>query len=417
MGQRCWFVRLIVLVTAATAMLAASVGPAAAATFALIPPLNDSQALATYIRYEDFPYRAYNDTRGATAEPGDPTCAGSDANVWYVVTGTGTPVTIDTYGSNYDTTLSVYLSSAALACNDDAGGTSQSELTIDTVAGYEYHVMVGTKAGEPGGLLLFTALMPGQTPPDVVPPPPNDQIYDATEIAALPFTDQEDTRGAFESGYESGYCGVWKSVWYHYRPDTGAHVFFDTFGSDYNTELSVYRYTDADGLQQIACNDDSGVGDNYQQSRVELDVAAGTDYYVLVTEPYQYSMPQGGILQFHAGTIVPFAITVQIDPTARFSRKHITAAVTGSTTCTRPATVTVEVTLTQTVNGVTTSGHDFSSVACDPAQAAPWRVNVFPDAGRWRAGTAHVVADAQSDSLGETSYAHAERDVTLRPGP
>jgi hypothetical protein len=55
--------------------------------------------------------------------------------------------------------------------------------------------MVGTKAGEPGGLLLFTAAMPGQTPPDLVPPPPNDQIYDATEIAALPFSNQVDTRG------------------------------------------------------------------------------------------------------------------------------------------------------------------------------------------------------------------------------
>jgi hypothetical protein len=35
-------------------------------------------------------------------------------------------------------------------------------------------------------------------------PPPNDQIYDATEISALPYADQVDTRGANAYGYERG---------------------------------------------------------------------------------------------------------------------------------------------------------------------------------------------------------------------
>jgi hypothetical protein len=43
----------------------------------------------------------------------------------------------------------------------------------------------------------------GRTPPDVVPPP-NDQICDATEISALLYADQVDTRGANAYGYESG---------------------------------------------------------------------------------------------------------------------------------------------------------------------------------------------------------------------
>jgi hypothetical protein len=216
-------------------------------------------------------------------------------------------------------------------------------------------------------------------------------------------------------GYESGYCGVWKSVWYHYQPAADAHVYFDTFGSNYDTMLSVYRYT-ADGLQEIACNDNSADGDNYYQSRVELDVVAGVDYYILVTEPYSFSTPQGGMLQFHAGVVVPFAITVQVDPTAALARRHFSAALTGTATCTHPATVTVTLTLTltQTAATGTTSGYGFSSVACDPLQPAQWKVDVLPDAGRWRPGAAYAVADAVSTSLGETTQAHTERAVTLR---
>jgi len=412
MRRRGWLVRLAVVLTAVTGALWASAAPAAAATFPYVPPINDQASFPTFIRDTDYPYRAYLDTRGATVEANDPTCAGSGTNVWYVVVGTGGPVTIQTYGSNYDTTLSVYLGTQ-LACNDDAGGTTQSEVTIDTVPGYEYDVMVAAKAGELGGLLLFTALLPGQTPPAVVPPPANDQIYDATEISAVPYTDQVDTRGANAYGYESAYCGTWKSVWYHYQPAADARVFFDTFGSDYDTALSVYRL-DADNLVEIACNDDAGLPDTYQQSRLELDLIGGVDYYVLVTQPYKVSTPQGGMLQLNAGTAVPFAIDVTVDPNASLSRRQFAAFVTGTATCTRPGTLVVNVALTQTASRTTTTGSGFNSVDCSPATPAQWRVDVLADSRRWRQGLANAVVDVQGNSFGETATAHAEATVTIR---
>jgi hypothetical protein len=415
MRRQGWLVRLAVIVTAVTGVLGGAAAPAAAATFPYIPPFNDQAGYPTFIRDTDYPYRAYLDTRGATVEANDPTCAGSGTNVWYVVVGTGGPVTIQTYGSNYDTTLSVYLG-AQLACNDDAGGTTQSEITIDTVPGYEYDVMVAAKAGEPGGLLLFTALLPGQTPPDVVPPPPNDQIYDATEISALPYADQVDTRGANAYGYESGYCGTWKSVWYHYRPAADARVFFDTFGSDYDTALSVYQLA-ADNLVEIACNDDAGIGGSYYQSRLEVDVLAGVDYYILVTEPFKLSTPQGGTLRLNAGAAVPFAIDVSVDATASLSRRQLVATVTGTATCTRPSTLAVTVALTQPASRITTTGNGFSSVDCSPATPAQWLVDVPADSGRWRPGQANAVVDVQGDSFGQTATAHAEATVTLRNQP
>jgi hypothetical protein len=72
--------------------------------------------------------------------------------VWFKVTGTGSEITIDTAGSDFDTVVAVYTDPAsaasAVACNDDValepvGRTLQSAVTFPTVAGTTYYVQVG----------------------------------------------------------------------------------------------------------------------------------------------------------------------------------------------------------------------------------------------------------------------------------
>ena len=72
--------------------------------------------------------------------------------LWYKITGTGAPVTIDTAGSNFDTVIGVFQRDGSayteLACNDDVlsepvGSTYQAALTFDTVAGQTYYIEVG----------------------------------------------------------------------------------------------------------------------------------------------------------------------------------------------------------------------------------------------------------------------------------
>ena len=72
--------------------------------------------------------------------------------VWYTVTGTGDPITIDTAGSAYDTVIAVYAGSPGalepVACVDDVlldpvGRTLQAAVTFDTVAGETYYVQIG----------------------------------------------------------------------------------------------------------------------------------------------------------------------------------------------------------------------------------------------------------------------------------
>ena len=95
-----------------------------------------------------------NSTDGSQVNPqGDPAnpcvLGGSRVfrSVWYTLTGTGGPVTLSTLGSRYDTVISVFTGSTAVACNDDdaapsAAGAVESTLTFNTAAGITYSVMV-----------------------------------------------------------------------------------------------------------------------------------------------------------------------------------------------------------------------------------------------------------------------------------
>ena len=75
--------------------------------------------------------------------------------VWYRIVGTGSPITVDTAGSDFDTVIAVYTSDGSGgftpvpdACVDDVpvdpvGRTLQSSVTFDTVAGTTYYVQIG----------------------------------------------------------------------------------------------------------------------------------------------------------------------------------------------------------------------------------------------------------------------------------
>ena len=73
--------------------------------------------------------------------------------VWFSVPGTGNPITIDPRGSNFDTVVAAYASTAEgltqVGCiDDDDVGQTQGSLTFDTTAGTTYLVQVGGVVGQ-----------------------------------------------------------------------------------------------------------------------------------------------------------------------------------------------------------------------------------------------------------------------------
>jgi hypothetical protein len=120
------------------------------------------------------------DTTSATTDPADPPfrCgAGVGKDIWfnYLAPANGT-LLLSTFGSGFDTVLKAYDSFACppddadnLGCNDDAGGTLQSQLTLDVANGQQIKIRVGGWQGASGaGVLNVThteVIGPRQCPP------------------------------------------------------------------------------------------------------------------------------------------------------------------------------------------------------------------------------------------------------------
>lgn len=121
----------------------------------------------------------------ATREAGEPNHAGfeGDKSVWYSWTSSvNGQITIDTIGSNFDTTLASYTGTAVyqlslVAANDDIVTISQKESRIqfDVTAGTTYRIAVDGWNGEYGNVTLnwnATGVVPTPTPTPTPTPSP-----------------------------------------------------------------------------------------------------------------------------------------------------------------------------------------------------------------------------------------------------
>lgn len=144
-------------------------------------PANDNIADATNIG--TYPYSESVYTVFATPEATDGDCAGNGATVWYTYTPAADgQFEINTIGSDYDTTLSLYSGVpgglSQIGCNDDWYGL-QSRLLVDGLAGETYYIMVGSYASGPGGNL---ELFLGDPLPEPPPPPPPEPLNFALSV-------------------------------------------------------------------------------------------------------------------------------------------------------------------------------------------------------------------------------------------
>jgi len=156
--------RVLSAVAVSICLLSVSAGIALA-----VPPTNDDIINATQVT--SLPFTDMVDTTEASTAGDDPDCVGAGPTVWYVYSpATDQNLLADTFGSDYDTTLSAYTGSPGdleqIACNDDAGDDLQSAILISAESGITYYFMVGAFASGPGGALVFnvdeTELQPAQ---------------------------------------------------------------------------------------------------------------------------------------------------------------------------------------------------------------------------------------------------------------
>jgi hypothetical protein len=264
-----WFIVLLLIIGTANATL-----DTGSQTFTCPP--NDSCTNATEIGdVKNLPFN----TTGANFG-GRGLCMTSP-NIWYYYTATCTgDVTVSLAGSSYDTMLAVYKECACfptrddlIACNDDFGGTYQSQVTFPAVTGDRYLIEVGGYGNQVGrGLLTIDCEgQPG-------PPQSKDDCANAQpvgDVTDLPF----DTSSATFDG--PGLCMTSPNTWFCYTASCTGDVTVSLLGSAYDTMLAVYNGCDcnptADDL--IECNDDAN---NTYQSQITFAALAGNQYLIEV---------------------------------------------------------------------------------------------------------------------------------------
>lgn len=201
-----------------------------------------------------------------------------------------------------------------------------------------------------------------------LPPPSNDDFDHATVIPQIPFTIRQDasTATAADDPY---YCLTRnQTVWFSFTPTQNIRLEANTFGSNYDTALSVYTGVRG-ALNQIGCNNDSN---GTSQSRVRFDAIAGTTYYFMVSSLYPVSSANLVFNLVEAPPLLSISVTVNqfgtVDPTTG------TATVSGLIACTQPVYVVLEGALQQMFGDAQLNGDFGAWLPCSDRK--PWSVTV-----------------------------------------
>jgi hypothetical protein len=254
-------------------------------------------------------------------------------------------------------------------------------------------------------LLAVPALLLLAASPAIAQPPANDDFDSATVVPGLPFTDQVNTTEATTAADDPDCFGQGATVWYSFTPTTDLRVDANTLGSDYDTTLSVYTGTPG-ALTQIACNDDVA---GSLQSRVRFDATAGETYFFMVGS---FGGGPGGNLTFNLDVAPPqVELGLTIDPTGSVVPSKGVATISGTVTCSQPASVGVEGRMEQRVGRLLINGFFFAFVECTPPATA-WSATVEGENGLFVAGRADV--DAVAFAFDEDAFAEASATVQLR---
>jgi hypothetical protein len=189
-------------------------------------------------------------------------------------------------------------------------------------------------------------------------PPANDDFDSATLVGlALPFSDSLNTIEATTAAGDPDCAGNGPTVWYAFTPAQDIEVRAITFGSDYDTTLSVYTGSRG-SLTQIACNDDL----QGPQSSVIFNAIAGQTYFLMVGS---FASGPGGNLVFSMDVAPPLlAFNMTIDSAGKVDPKTGTVTISGTVTCSREVPVFVFMDLKQTIGRAKGEGAGFVDLTC-----------------------------------------------------
>jgi hypothetical protein len=204
----------------------------------------------------------------------------------------------------------------------------------------------------------------------VIPvPPPNDDFNAPTVIPSMPFTTSQNVTNA-TSAFDDPFCsGQTQTVWFAFTPTQNMVIEANTFGSNYDTTLSVYTGSRG-SLTQLACNDDSGS----LQSRIRFNAVAGTTYYFMVSSFSFFPVFNANLVFNLVPGPQPLVIAPSVIKFGSVDPSTGAATISGSVSCSQQAFVTISGQLKQTHGPSSTFGFFSVFVPCNGS--TPWSASI-----------------------------------------
>ena len=230
-------------------------------------------------------------------EPSHPSPGGNSSSVWYSWTAPADGgITIDTFGSTFDTTLDVYTGSTVSSLTKVIGNSDDfspggdvrvsSKVRFNAVSGTTYRIAVASQQGVTGNITLNWSLLP---------PPSNDNFASPEVISGafgvITSTNAGATKEPGEPNHADDPGGA--SIWFRWTAPSSGNVTFNTSSSricgdphlpscGYDTLLAVYTGSTLQDLSQhlIAKNDNETF--DKLTSSLAFVATAGVTYQIAV---------------------------------------------------------------------------------------------------------------------------------------
>ncbi|OGK83091.1 MAG: hypothetical protein A2X52_04260 [Candidatus Rokubacteria bacterium GWC2_70_16] len=317
------------------------------ATFNPLGLAGDSRSAPIVISVSSFDETRATGSYTSSADDPEHSCTGQrdGRTIWYQYTpSTSGQLTADTWGSSYDTVLSVHVASTLAevpgGCQDDYAPPDDrtSRVVVNLAANTTYLIEVSAYGSTAGGTLALSVDFAA------VAALAGDDRASPIVISSSPFSDsgrntQTYTSAADDPVHSCTGLRDGHTIWYRFTPSASGAATISTSGSNYDTVLSVHL---ASTLAEVAggCNDDVASGN--LTSQVQVTLAAGTQYLIQVSS---YGTGPGGTLNLALSFTSSPTLTVAKTGTGSGTVTSTPAGISCGATCSASFATGTSVTL------------------------------------------------------------------------